>query len=1098
MVLGIVDFSGDFNTNIRSMNRLLPPRSEGAVRAYRASRFLRRSLLREGFASAAQPDGVPPTAAEVDWLQDVAREPWTVERMAQGLRSAIAPPAFPADFAAVSSAITLPTPPDGGDAVAAVALGLRRLRRRMLCGLLVRDVAGVAPLEEVMQTMTTFAEFAVRTAMAAILPDLARRMPVPSTAQGRPQDLFVIGMGKAGAWELNVSSDLDLVFVYGDESPAAQEFFDRAGRRLIAVLADAGEDGFVFRTDLRLRPHGDSGPLTVSLAMLEEYLQRDGREWERFAWSKARVLSAPVLMTEADFQAQQAALDAVVTPFVYRRYFDFGAIGAIRDLHVRIRAQARNQRGRAGRGEAAGGEIDLKLGRGGIREIEFIAQAWGIMRGGRDARLRQRATLPMLATLAASGRLPQAEADALADAYRFLRRLEHAVQYRDDAQTHRFPADPAERDAVAQLFGAVSASELQARLSTVRAGVERMFDAMFPPAAVDRMMPAAAAVADVAAVAAESCDSAADRAGNKDQANQADQADPANQADPADPADHLPPAMLRFLASPRVAVLPEALRRRLGVLAATAAREIGEIERETREDRGCDGPSGSAEVIAARWVRLMEVIGRRTTYFALLAEYPRAHARVLRVLTVGGWAAEYLLRHPILLDELIDPRAEEFAAEVDVASYWAGWARELDASLRAAGTDVEAQMNRLRDAHHAAVFRLVLSDLAGHLTVERVADHLSAAADAVLQIALDAAWRSMVLEPGSLPPLPRLAVVAYGKLGGRELGYASDLDLIFVVDDTSGHDELPGDGLPGDPSTRDRAATGGPMPGAPDLVRCAQLVRRFLSWLTSVTSSGNLFEIDLRLRPNGSAGVLVTPLSAFEDYQINADGHGAWFWEHQALTRARPCAGDAGVGLRVEAIRRSVLRRERDPEQVRAEVVAMRRRMLDEHTHRNPDGQPGKRFDCKHDRGGMIDIEFAVQALVLRHAPRHPELLDNRGNIGLLGIAAALGLLDAAVAQAAVDAYRRYRRLQHALRLAGAADARVDRDRVQGEIEAVLRLWRAVLETEVPELAASMSAGLDADPLHGKMSLSRPEEGAVSLPPSEQEPPSPLPLAGEG
>ncbi len=941
------------------MNDSLRSIYDGVVRAYGASRFLRRSLLREGFASAAQPDGARPAAAEADWLRETAQEPWTAERMARSGREMAAP---------------------DGDPVAAAALALRRLRRRMLCGLLVRDVAGVAPLDEVMRTMTAFAEFAVRTALAAILPDLARRYPVPQTAQGRPQDLLVVGMGKAGAWELNVSSDLDLVFVYGEESASAQEFFDRAGRRLIAVLADADEDGFVFRTDVRLRPHGDSGPLTVSLAMLEEYFQRDGREWERFAWSKARVLSAPVLAAEADFRDQLAALEAVVTPFVYRRYFDFGAIGAIRDLHGRIRAQARRKRGGA---DAAGrGEYDVKLGRGGIREIEFIAQAWGIMRGGRDVRLRERATLPMLATLAATGRLPREEAEALSDAYGFLRRLEHAVQYRDDAQTHRVPADPAEREAVAQLFGASSVADLLARYHAARERVERAFDAMFPPAEAEAGRAAQGGIEE---------------------------------------ADDLPEPMRRFLASARVAALPEVLRARAGALAAAAVAEIGAIQRETREDRGAGGDLNDADAIAVRWVRLMEIIGRRATYFALLAEYPRAHARVLRVLAAGGWAAEYLLRHPILLDELIDPRAEEFSADVDVPAYWAAWARDLDAALRAAGADVEAQMNLLRDAHHAAVFRLLLADLAGHLTVERLADHLSAAADRVLQIALDAAWRSMMPRDaaGSVPPLPRLCVVAYGKLGGRELGYASDLDLIFVVDDAAG-------------------------PGEADPARCAQLVRRFLSWLTTVTSSGNLFEIDLRLRPNGSAGVLVTPLAGFEGYQINADGHGAWFWEHQALTRARPCAGDAAVGERIEAIRRGVLQRERDPDLVQAEVVAMRRRMLEGHAHHDA------RFDCKFDRGGMIDVEFAVQALVLLHAHRHARLVENRGNIGLLAIAAELGLLDAAMADAAANAYRRYRRLQHALRLAGAPDARVDRDRVRGEIDAVLRLWHRVLGTGEP------------------------------------------------
>jgi len=398
----------------------------------------------------------------------------------------------------------------------------------------------------------------------------------------------------------------------------------------------------------------------------------------------------------------------------------------------------------------------------------------------------------------------------------------------------------------------------------------------------------------------------------------------------------------------------------------------------------------------------------------------------------ASWASEYLLQHPILLDELIDLRAQKFvddrrADEPDAAPgsaepFWAPWVAQVDEQLRLAVDDVERQMNILRDAHHAQVFRLLLADLAGSMRLERLADHLSALADGVLTLALRAAWRSMdAVRAAPETPAPRLAIIAYGKLGGRELGYVSDLDLTFVYEESS------------DPQQADR-----------DAAAATHLVRRLMSWLTTVTSSGTLFEIDLRLRPNGNAGLLVTPIDAFERYERNVDGRGAWVWEHQALTRARACAGDPALCERVERVRTRVLSQPRDPVALATEVVDMRRRMLEGHPNR------GDRFDIKHDRGGMVDVEFIVQYLVLAHAGRHAALLANRGNIGLLAIAADLGLIDKAAAASVAAAYRHFRQLQHALRLNGAERARVGHALVDDEIGVVRALWRAVFGTDEP------------------------------------------------
>ena len=985
---------------------------DGCRRAMQASNYLQRVLHAHGLDTAA------PALAARARLAAWGANPWTAARLAG---------AFDRELQCLIAG--------GAAAGAAESVGraLRRVRRELLCGLMVRDCAGIAPLGEVTGAMTAFADLAVQRLLAAIVPELVDRYGCPVDAAGVPQDLLVLAMGKAGSGELNVSSDLDLIFVYGDvvacrrdagsaqglPSAAAphdagtggQEFFDRLGRRLIAALGEPDADGFVFRIDMRLRPHGDAGPLVVSIAMLEEYLVREGREWERFAWAKARVISAPVLADAAAFERQMELLGTVVQPFIYRKYFDFSAIGAIRDLHARIRSESRRRA--LGRPER---DLDVKIGRGGIREIEFLAQTFSIMRGGRERRLRERGTVATLHTLADLNLLPASDAQRLIDHYRFLRRLEHALQYRDDAQTHLIPPGEIERAAIATLLGMDSAAQLLEAYRTASADVVRLFDSMFPadPRAAAGGSASAGPPEDTGAGGATPYSSAALALSGF--------------ADAEGSAERL----RQLMASPRVTAMSAGARASLEQLAADAVRIIRGLAPELAGQGGA-----GADEILLRWLRLIEVIGRRSTYLSLLAEYPHAHERVIGLLASGGWASQYLLQHPILLDELIDLRAQRFADdrmadEPDAVPgsaepYWAPWIAEVDEQLLQAVGDVERQMNILRDAHHAQVFRLLLADLAGDVRVERLGDHLSALADGVLTLVMRAAWRSMdaVREsPGT--PAPRLAIIAYGKLGGRELGYVSDLDLTFVFDESR------------DPQQADR-----------DAAAATHLVRRMMSWLTAVTSSGSLFEIDLRLRPNGNAGLLVTPIEAFDRYESNVDGRGAWVWEHQALTRARGCAGDAALCERVERVRARVLSQPRDPLALGAEVVAMRRRMLEGHPNRSA------RFDIKHDRGGMVDVEFIVQYLVLAHAHRHAPLLANRGNIGLLAIAAELGLLEPAAAATVGAAYRRFRQLQHALRLNGAERARVDFALVEAEIAAVLGLWRAVFGTAEPLAPAS-------------------------------------------
>lgn len=943
----------------------------GASRALALSKYVQRW-------QAAQQRGDATAALRA--LSELAALPWTHDR----LQAAIA-----TELAALRAV------PGGDDYPNLLATALRRVRRQAMLAVTTRDLGGVASLSEVVGTMTALAEVAVRHAVGAHAHVLAARHGVPTAADGTPQDLLVVAMGKGGGVELNVSSDLDLVFVYDEDGATVardgyadarrpisnHEFFEQLGRRLNVALADTDGDGFVFRVDLRLRPNGESGPLVVSTAMLEEYLIRQGREWERFAWLKGRVISAPVFADERAFGAQCKSLDRLVQPFVFRKYLDFNAIAALRELHVQIRAETerRNAQRRTP-------QDNVKLGRGGIREIEFIAQTFQVIRGGREPRLRSRSTLATLATLAQLGELPADTADGLARAYEFLRRLEHALQYVDDAQTHLLPAATEELAVVAQMLrlpgdaALERAGVLEREHAATRDFVAGVFDTIFVAqngAAPDETD------GEPLVLDAEVLTARLAQRGYADGRLSADR-------------------ILAVVRSRRVQAASDSARRSIERL---VARAIDAVPRQLG-----DGAVGTADAdqVLMRFLGLMEAIAGRSTYVALLNEYPQAFARVLRLLAASRWAAEYLSTHPILLDELLEERAPGGEAQID----WPAWGAELASQLAHAHDDPEREMNVLRDAHHAQVFRLLLADLDGQLTVERLADHLSAAADVVVSAALARAWFHLSQRHRATP---RFAVVGYGKLGGKELGYASDLDLIFLYDD--------------------------------DFADAAEiyglLARRLINWLTAQTSSGNLFDVDLRLRPDGAKGLLVSSFEAFAGYQRNegasAQGMGAWTWEHQALTRARFAAGDAGIGAAFERLREEILARPRDLARLAEDVRQMRQRMLHGHPNRTA------LFDVKHDRGGMVDIEFVVQYLVLGHAGEKRALLANLGNIALLRIVAELGLIDAPLARAAADAYRRFRAIQHRLRLNGAEFARVAPAEVADEVAVVRRLWEAVL-----------------------------------------------------
>ena len=775
----------------------------------------------------------------------------------------------------------------------------RQLRQRVLLRVMARDLSRRANLDEVCGAMSDLAELEISIALRWL----------------GAEDLVVVGMGKLGGRELNVSSDIDLVFLY----PGAmdqQERYETAGRRLIRLLAELTEDGFAFRVDMRLRPFGDSDPLVCSFDSFETYLIAHGREWERYAWLKARALTG----------SHHAELMKIVQPFVFRKYLDYATLGAMRRLHAEVRREV-------ARRELAD---HVKLGPGGIREIEFVAQALQLVRGGRDPALTVRPTLEVLSVLSKKNLLPEQAARELSDAYVFLREVEHRLQYLDDAQRHDLPEEEDDRARLARMAGFASWQAFSARLQAVRNAVSRHFENVF-----------------------------AER-----------------DAEAAPWPEH--PRLDALRSSQRYAALPADSRRRLDALVPALAKAAA--------------AAANPQATLARGVDLVEAIASRAAYLALLAENPQALERVTRIIGASSWAAEFVTRHPLLLDELLDDRLLYAPPELDA------FARELRSRLAAHQGDTERRMNLLREMHQAQVFRLLAQDLAGLLSVERLADHLSALADLVLEISLEQVWSE--LRGRHLEGAPRFAVVGYGKLGGKELGYASDLDLIFLYDDA-----------------REQA---------PETY--ARLAQRFNNWLTARTSAGVLFDTDLRLRPSGAAGLLVSPIEAFARYQE----HDAWVWEHQALSRARFSAGDSRVGQVFESIRERILRRSREPAPLAEEILAMREKMRA--AHPNKSGL----FDIKHDAGGMIDIEFTVQYLVLAHAHDFPSLTKNLGNIALLGMAAELGLLPKALAERCRVAYREYRRTQHALRLNGAQYARVPHAQVAAHLAAVRELWQHI------------------------------------------------------
>jgi glutamate-ammonia-ligase adenylyltransferase len=818
---------------------------------------------------------------------------------------------------------------------AALHAALRRFRRYQMVRIIWRDLAGWAPLDETLEDLTALADACIARTLELLHAWQVRELGEPLDADGRPQRLVVLGMGKLGARELNLSSDIDLIFAFPEHGPVrgrshltrhptSEQFFHRLAQRLVQALDTPTVDGFVFRVDTRLRPFGDAGALVLSFDAMTDYYHSQAREWERYAMVKARAVTG-----EPDAVEQ---LMGVLRPFVYRRYLDFAAIESLRGLK-RMIAKELARKGMAD---------NIKLGPGGIREIEFIGQVFQIIRGGREPQLQVRAIQPVLRQLGEMGLLPDYVVRELADAYRFLRLVENRVQAWRDQQTHLLPEDAAGRLRLARSMGFSDWDGFLRRLDHHRGRVQGHFDKVFAaPRAEDEEEGPYAALWRRNLLSAEA-ESLLAEAGFEE---------------PQKAMERL----RRFRDSPACRSLGSRGGERLEQLMPLLLEAIA----------GCQAPDAALK----RVLGLVAAIVRRTAYLALYAP----------------------LRHQELTAEL-----ETLLGSVEPE-------------------DQEQQMERLRQFAQSNMLRVAAADLVGAIPVMVVSDYLTEIAEVAVEAVLKQCRAHLIRrhgEPrGVLGDAGGFAVIGYGKLGGIELGYGSDLDLVFLH------------------GNRDRnAMTGGARPLANDLFY-ARLGQRLIHMLGTRTASGILYEVDMRLRPDGSSGLLVSSLDAFAHYQAES----AWTWEHQALLRARPVAGDPAVRSRFRAIRLEVLARERDADQLRGDVREMREKMRGQLDRSNPD-----RFDLKQGRGGIADIEFMVQYAVLRWAARYPDLLDWSDNIRHLQALSRHGLLPGRSADELADAYRSLRADYHRYGLRGEPGL-VPETRLQEERRRVCRLWAQMM-----------------------------------------------------
>jgi [glutamine synthetase] adenylyltransferase / [glutamine synthetase]-adenylyl-L-tyrosine phosphorylase len=871
--------------------------------------------------------------------------------------------------------------PGAGDDEAHAKKQLRCHRHRKMLHILWREYANTAGQGETLASLSTLADELLLAARSVAAESLVARFGTPVDASGGQIPLIILAMGKLGGFELNFSSDIDIIFLYpangetnGPRRLSAQEYFVRFARRIVSLLDDTSEDGFVYRVDTRLRPFGESGPLVVSFSSLESYLLQHGRSWERYAYVKARVVG-----DRDNSEASDELLRKLIEPFVYRRYLDFGVFESLRDMKSLIAEEVRKR-------ELAD---NIKIGPGGIREIEFIVQSLQLVRGGGNAKLRCPELELAMRELDHSRSLSAESIAELTAAYRFLRRLENLIQAIRDQQTHDIPHDSTDRARLALAMRFEDWDSLAEAVAAHRANVSRHFQRVAFRAQGER------AAAEPRDRFSALWDAPADEESWSSSLQEQGFSRPG----------YLAETLVAFSSSKPVQQLSSSAQRRLRhfipkLLALLQARQ-------------------SPDQTLQRVLTIVSRILRRSAYIALLNENHAAMQRLVDLCEQSAYLADEIGRFPMLLDEMLDPRL--FTAAVSLSSMLTDISDRLK---QVATLDSERQIEILSQFQRATLFRIAVADFSGEMPVMKVSDALTELAEVVLKHTLELAWADMAKKHGEpvvvLNGVRRkagLGVIAYGKLAGMELSYRSDLDLVFLHD-----------------STGEEQQTDGASP-LENSMFFARLVRRLVHFLTTQTSSGALYEVDTRLRPSGRSGLLVTSVDAFERYQLE----NAWTWEHQALLRSRPVAGSVRVQREFEQVRSNILRNHVDKKRLADEVRQMRARMRKQHDKSSLD-----RFDLKQGRGGIADLEFLVQYLALKNAVNREAVIYYRDNIrqlGTLGAANCLSQLDVSELQ---DIYRDYRSRLHQLALDRAPPLVKDSEFVR-QRQFVLAQWQRQL-----------------------------------------------------
>ncbi|MRI31626.1 bifunctional [glutamate--ammonia ligase]-adenylyl-L-tyrosine phosphorylase/[glutamate--ammonia-ligase] adenylyltransferase [Endozoicomonas sp. OPT23] len=801
---------------------------------------------------------------------------------------------------------------------------LRIYRNRQMVRIIWRDLNRLASMQETTADLSEMADACVDKALQWLYDDACKTLGTPMGAmygeEPEPQKMVVLGMGKLGANELNLSSDIDLMFTYPNKGETKggrraldnQEFFNRLGQRLIKVIDSKTADGFVFRVDMRLRPYGSSGSLSMSFSAMEQYYQDQGRDWERYAMIKARAIAG-------DLDSGHQLLDTL-KPFTFRKYIDFSAIDSLRDMKKLIQREVKRK----------GMEGNIKLGPGGIREVEFIVQSFQLIHGGRDWALQQKSLLTVLEELKVKEYLPASATDELRAAYIYLRNLEHAIQALQDKQTQQLPIDNETLDRLAFSMGQRDWSELLSVLDDYREKVTQHFD-------------------DVVADPEDSTEEQTAEAtgwhllwmGHLSEEEELNQFEKHGFHD----SDS---ALSRFKAlrdGKAITRVRRVSRERLDDFIPHLLVQISDTE--------------SPDTALSRLLPLIESVLRRTAYLVLLMENPGALEHLIKLCTASPWIADEISRYPALLDEFLNiddlynpPKRNDL--EHDLRQQLAHIPED----------DLEAQMEVLRHFKMGHVLKVAASQAAGTLPLMKESDYLTWIAEVLLEQVVDIAWKNMVEKHGypvsknGQPCNPGFAIIGYGKLGGIELGPGSDLDLVFIHD-----------GNPNKPTDGQR-----PLDGSMFFTRLGQ---RIIHILTTQTPSGRLYEVDMRLRPSGASGMLVSSLEAFEKYQRNE----AWTWEHQALVRARAVAGDKELTEKFEKLRRTILATKRELPELKAEVIKMRNKMHEHLTSTKLDATGEPMFHLKHGEGGIVDIEFLMQYAVLAHANSHADITEFTDNV---------------------------------------------------------------------------------------------------------------------